>query len=524
MSKILYPSIGCFILQNPSPRLLVFKLARIPITPNRDSSESPPLQNDEGKKLFAQQSNSSFLIPRLNRSLSQLLISIFSRMKKVAIIGAGITGLSAAFYAKKNRDAVTVFEKENHVGGVIQTFQKNGFTYETGPSTSVVSLPEVVELFEDLGILNLLEEAPSLSGNRFILKKDTLHALPSGPVSGLFTPLFSFKDKFGILLEPFKKPGTDPNETLSSLVRRRLGESFLDYAVDPFVSGVYAGNPDQMIPKYALPKLYNLEQNYGSFIRGSIQKMKEPKTERAKKATKKTFSVEGGLEVLIRKIEEAVGKENFVLNAQPVVVPENGSYKIFSGGKSFGPFDRIIYAAGSSRVFEAFPFARENFPDATQVLYAKVAELAIGFNKWEGIPLDGFGALMPSKEKRNVLGILYMSSLFENRCPKGGALLAVFVGGLRHPEFLDMTDDALKEMVGKEVQEILRIPNFKPDLFEISRHEEAIPQYDLKTPLRQKAYSEIEKAYPGILMGGNGIDGIGMSARIAQGRALAERI
>lgn len=444
-------------------------------------------------------------------------------MKKIAIIGAGITGLSAAFYAKKNGNEVTVFEKDSRVGGVIRTFRKNGFIYETGPSTSVVSLPEVVELFEDLKIGNLLEEAPSIAGNRYILKKGSLHALPSGPLSGLSTPLFSFKDKFGILLEPFRKRGEDPNETLSSLVRRRLGESILDYAVDPFVSGVYAGNPDQMIPKYALPKLYNLEQNYGSFIRGSIQKMKQPKSERDKKATKKTFSVKGGLEVLVRHLEQAIGKENFVMGESPAVVPENGSYKVRAGEREFGPFERIIYTAGASHVFEVFPFAEENFPDAGKVLYAKVAELAIGFNKWEGVPLDGFGALMPFKEKRDILGILYMSSLFKDRSPEGGALLAVFVGGLRHPEFHDMPDDDLKEMVGKDVQKILRIPDFKPDLFEISRHEEAIPQYDLKTPGRKAAYSAIEKAYPGILMGGNGIDGIGMSARIAQGRALAER-
>lgn len=444
-------------------------------------------------------------------------------MKNIAIIGAGITGLSAAFYAKKNGNEVTVFEKDSRVGGVIRTFRKNGFIYETGPSTSVVSLPEVVELFEDLKIGNLLEEAPSIAGNRYIFKKGSLHALPSGPLSGLSTPLFSFRDKFGILLEPFRKRGEDPNETLSSLVRRRLGESILDYAVDPFVSGVYAGNPDQMIPKYALPKLYNLEQNYGSFIRGSIQKMKQPKSERDKKATKKTFSVKGGLEVLVRHLEQAIGKENFVMGESPTVVPENGSYKVRAGEREFGPFERIIYTAGASHVFEVFPFAEENFPDAGKVLYAKVAELAIGFNKWEGVPLDGFGALMPSKEKRDILGILYMSSLFNDRSPEGGALLAVFVGGLRHPEFHDMPDDALKEMVGKDVQKILRIPDFKPDLFEISRHEEAIPQYDLKTPGRKATYSAIEKAYPGILMGGNGIDGIGMSARIAQGRALAER-
>ncbi|MBP5248151.1 MAG: protoporphyrinogen oxidase [Fibrobacter sp.] len=445
-------------------------------------------------------------------------------MKNVAIIGAGITGLSSAFYAQKNGNSVKIFEKMDRVGGVMHSVHKNGFIFETGPSTGSVSLPEVTELYEDLGIKDLLEEAPSVAGNRYILKHGKLRPLPSGLVSGLTTPLFSWKDKFGMPFEPFRKRGTDPNENLSTMVRRRLGQSILDYAIDPFVSGVYAGNPDVMIPKYALPKLYNLEQDHGSFIRGAIAKMKEPKPERNKKATKKVFSTKGGLSVLAEHLEQAIGKENFVLGKNPVVVPENGKYKILAGEDSYGPFDNVIFTAGASHVFEALPCAQEKFPGASEVLYAKVSEVAIGFKKWEGVPLNGFGALMPSKEHRNILGILYMSTLFENRAPKGGALLSVFVGGLRHPDFMDLPEDKFREMVSKDVADIMQIPHMEPDLFEVTHHAEAIPQYDLKTPVREEAYKGIEKEYPGILMGGNGIDGIGMAKRIAQGRDLANRV
>lgn len=445
-------------------------------------------------------------------------------MKKVAVIGAGITGLSAAFYAKKNQFDVTVFEKASRVGGVIQSISKNGFLYETGPSTSTISCPEVVELFSDLGISDLLEEAPSLAGNRFILKNGNLYPLPSGPISGFKTPLFSWKDKFGIPFEIFRKRGTDPHETLSSFVRRRLGQSMLDYAVDPFVSGVYAGNPDVMIPKYALPKLYNLEHDYGSFIRGAIAKMKQPKSERDRKATKKTFSAKGGLSVITSHLESAIGKEHFVLGKNPVVAPVKNQFAISADGEDFGVFDNVIYSAGASHVFEALPFAKERFPHANEVLYAKIAGAAIGFKKWEGVELNGFGSLMPSREKRDILGILYMSSLFSNRAPEGGALLAIFAGGLRRPEIVSMPEAELKALIAREVKDILRIPNFAPDLFEITRHVEAIPQYDLKTPLRQEAFAGIEKAFPGVIMGGNGIGGIGMATRIAQGRAMAERI
>jgi len=447
------------------------------------------------------------------------------KAKNIAVIGSGITGLSAAFYLKRNGHSVKVFDKNSRTGGVIQSIQKNGFTYETGPSTGVISKPEVTELFEDLGKQDLLETAPSLAGNRYIWKNGKLHVIPSGPIGGLKTPLFSWKDKFGILLEPFRPKGTDPEENLSSFVRRRLGNSILDYTVDPFISGVYAGSPDVTIPKYALPKLYNLEQNYGSLIRGSIHKMKEPKSERDKKATKKTFSAKGGLSTLVEALAKAIGAENFVLNANLYVKPENGSYKVVDNGNEYGPFDSVVLTSGASHVFDILPFAKgKGFDSASEVLYAKVAEVAVGFNKWEGFPLDGFGALIPSKEHKKILGVLFMSSLFQGRAPEGGAMLATFLGGLRHPEYVDLPDEAIKEMVSKEVKEVLSIPHFTPDLFEISRHEEAIPQYDLSTPKRISAYAGIEKAFPGILMGGNGIGGIGMADRIKQGRDLAERL
>ncbi len=445
--------------------------------------------------------------------------------KNVAIIGAGITGLTAAFYLKKQGVPFTVFEKSSHIGGVIRTRQKDGFVWETGPNTGVIGKPEVTELFEDLEALSLLETAPSLAGKRYIWKGHKLHAIPGDPLHGLVTPLFSFRDKFGLLLEPFRKKGTDPHENLSSFVRRRLGNSILNYAVDPFISGVYAGDPDILIPKYALPKLYNLEQNYGSFLGGAIRLMRKPKTDRDRKATKKTFSTQGGLNALVGRLTDAIDPEKFILECTDLrVALENDEYKIISSREEYGPFDKVITTFGANHIFETLPFlAGKGFDDAGIVRYAKVAQVAVGFKEWKGMPLDGFGALIPSREKRDILGVLFMSSLFRNRAPAGGAMLATFVGGLRHPEFVSLDDASLLAIVKRELTEILHIPDFSPDILEINRHEFAIPQYDLATPGRIAAYDAIERNFPGLLLGGNGIGGIGMADRIKQGRDLAER-
>ena len=161
-------------------------------------------------------------------------------MKKIAIIGAGLTGLTTAFYLKKNNIDVTVFESNHHIGGVIHTEKKDGFIWEKGPSTGVLGKPEAMELFEDLDALDILETAPSLAGKRYIWKGKKLHPLPGDPISGLLTPLFSWKDKLGILFEPFRPKAENPDENLSSFVRRRLGESVLQYAVDPFLVSMQA--------------------------------------------------------------------------------------------------------------------------------------------------------------------------------------------------------------------------------------------------------------------------------------------
>ena len=168
-------------------------------------------------------------------------------MKKVAVIGAGLTGLTTAFYLRKSGIVFRVFEKSPRAGGVIETIKKDDFIYENGPSTGVLGQPEAASLIEELGDACKLEIANADAKFRWIWKGNQWHAIPSGLIGGITTPLFSWYDKFRILGEPFRKPGTDPNESLAALVRRRMGESFLKYAVDPFILGVYSGDPEKLV-------------------------------------------------------------------------------------------------------------------------------------------------------------------------------------------------------------------------------------------------------------------------------------
>src|SRR5512133_3474478 len=192
-------------------------------------------------------------------------------MKDVVILGAGLTGMVTAHHLNKRGLDFLLVEMASRTGGVIHSVSENGFLYEEGPNSGVIGNIEVIRLFDDLAGQCELETASTNNKKRYVLKNGRWEPLPGSLKSAVKTPLFSLKDKFRILLEPFRPKGKDPHETLAGLVKRRLGQSFLDYAIDPFIIGVYAGDPARLVPKYALPKLYNLEQKYGSFIGGTIK-------------------------------------------------------------------------------------------------------------------------------------------------------------------------------------------------------------------------------------------------------------
>jgi oxygen-dependent protoporphyrinogen oxidase len=445
--------------------------------------------------------------------------------KKVAILGAGITGLITAYYLQKAGIAFRIFEKSTHIGGVIDTREQDGFVYERGPNSGVIANAETAEFFEELGNRCKLEIANASSAKRLIWKEGKWHALPSGIVGGITTPLFSLKDKLRLLGEPFRKKGGNPNETLTHLVIRRMGQSFLDYAIDPFILGIYAGDPDYLVPKYALPKLYRLEQDYGSFIGGAIKKKREKKSPEEKKVTREIFSVEGGLRHLTNTLTSILGEENIETGCEGIFVTKSGdNFQVHYKGQE-EDFSHLVSTVNASVLPKLFLFVEaKQWQPVTNLVYAKVTEVAIGFKKWNGIPLDAFGGLIPFKEKRNLLGVLFMSSLFGNRAPKGGALLTTFVGGTRKPELAELNEEALYQLIKKELEITMGLENAEPDLFEFATHKQAIAQYGADSEERFRAIANIELLHRRLYLAGSIRDGIGLADRIKQAHFIAEDI
>ena len=442
--------------------------------------------------------------------------------KNVAIIGAGLTGLTTAYYLKKAGIPFHIFEKSENTGGVIRSEKKAGFIFEKGPNTGVVANLELARLLEDLAKTIRVVYADETAQKRLIWKKQQWHALPSGLFSAVFTPLFTTKDKLKVAGEYFRKRGNSPTESLAETVERRLGKSFLDYAIDPFVSGVYAGDPQKLITKYAFPKLYNLEEKYGGFIKGSIKINKERSEEFKKKVNKKIFSFETGLQELTDELTKRIGKENFSLNQKDLEVKYVSSHNFLIDNRNY---THVISTINANAIKKSFSFIdSEIIQKITSLVYAPVVEISIGFDKWQGLKLDAFGGLIPTKEKKNILGVLFISSQFPNRAPKGGAFFSVFMGGTRKREFINLTDEELIKILEKDFKKLMQLENFSPDLLEISRHPQAIAQYSNDTPLRLEAIGKAEKTYPGLLIKGSVKDGIGIADRVAQAFNTAQLI
>ena len=452
------------------------------------------------------------------------------RSTDILIIGAGLTGLTTGFWLTRAGKNIHILEKSDRVGGQIHTFREKDFVYESGPNTGVGSYPEVAELFAALSPACKLETAREESKRRLIWKGDRFRALPSGLFSAITTPLFTLGDKFRILGEPLRAKGNNPDESVGELAARRLGQSFLHYAVDPFLSGVYAGDPMKLVTRYALPKLYNLEQQYGGFIRGTIAKARQPKTSRDRLATKKVFSATGGLDRLTGALADAIGAGQITLSAANVTIRPYTDKWIATYSTAEGEQTiiarQVVTTTGAYTLPGLLPFIPEEKMDRISNLhYAPVVQASVGFRNTGGLRFDAFGGLVPSCEKKDVLGILFPSACFAGRAPEGGALFSFFIGGVKHAGLTDWPDEELKALIRHELHAMLKFPEeTEPDMIRIFRHKHAIPQYEQSSGARFETIDELQARYPGLTLAGNIKGGIGMADRIRQATEIANHL
>lgn len=446
----------------------------------------------------------------------------------VAIIGGGLSGLSLAYFLHKRGISCTIIEQNETCGGVIQTQTIDGFTFECGPNTGVLGNIEIEQLFQELHPNCTLEIAQESAKIRLIWKRGKWNALPSGLYSALTTPLFRVYDKIRILLEPFRKPGTNPHETIYEMVLRRMGKSFHDYAVAPFINGVYAGNTKTLVTRFALAKLYALEQNYGSFIGGAIAKAKYNKKHAIPIPSKKVFSCTGGLQTFVDALVQTCNATIYTQCEQVAVEKLHQGYSVsfiqYNKTQSHS-YSHVVTTCNSNAIVQVLPWLLQAQKDVfNQIEYAPVVQVAVGFKTWRGMKLNAFGGLVPPIEHRDILGVLFPSSMFTGRAPQGGALLSVFLGGMLRPNIIAKTDEEILSLVQGELQTMLQIPDWNPNLFKIFRYPHAIVQYTQHMEQVQATIQTIEQSHAKLYIAGSIRNGIGMADRVKQAFDIAGRI
>jgi oxygen-dependent protoporphyrinogen oxidase len=452
-------------------------------------------------------------------------------MSHVAIIGGGITGLTTAYRLGKAGIPYTLFEAGARPGGVVNSVRVGGYLAETGPNSILETSPLVTSLVHDLGLENRRIYANPAAKKRYIARNKAPVALPASPAAFFSTPLFSLKAKSRLLLEPLIGRGeSEDDENLAHFVKRRLGQEFLDYAINPFVGGVYAGDPGALSVKHAFPKLHALEQKYGSLLLGQFLGARERKRRReVSKQSAKMFSFDEGLGVLIAALQNELGGHLETKSPVTRIVRGSDGWLVVageSGNERDIPCDAVLLALPAHQLARlSVRTNREvNLSQFSRIYYPPVASVMLGFRREQvKHPLDGFGVLVPEKEQLKILGALFSSSLFPNRAPEGEVAITCFIGGTRSPSLAaEDTKDLVK--IAKADLELLLGVSGEPTFSHVTTFKKAIPQYNVGFGEFKALMNYLEMRAPGIFVAGHSRDGISVSDSIVSGHNVVQRI
>jgi len=452
-------------------------------------------------------------------------------MQDAIILGGGISGLTAAYLAQRKGLDISVIEKNAHAGGPISSLRSEGYLLERGPNSLLLPDPWVEEFIEELGLKSQLQETSALAKKRYIVKGGKPRAVPSNPAQAISSPLLSLRGKLSVFGEPFRPKLSSRfagAETVASFTRRRLGADFLDYAIDPLVSGIYAGDPNLLILDYAFPTMRGLETEGGSLILGAIKRKRRQRRE-GKAYKKRSVSFQEGLGTLPKTLAKKLGNRLWLESEVVAVnrIEEHWQVSWKRQGESFEGFARnllVCLPAYATKRIAWSPAVSERLREAPNLSYPAVHSLALGFKRGQiGHPLDGFGMLMPSKEPGEILGALFSSSLFRGRAPEGHALLTVMCGGTRRPDLSLADKNRLLDSALPDLERLLGIQG-EPQFSHSSSWHKSIPQYTREFGPWRATLRGLEEAYGNLFFGGNSIDGVAMGAAILSGRKLARKL
>ena len=465
-----------------------------------------------------------------------------SERNNVIIIGGGISGLATAYWLRQRGGDVTLLEQSDRVGGVMRSERVGGFLFEHGPTSLMTNHPDVLRFCDAVGLADRLVEANPFSRRRYVMRGGRLLPLPGGPADFLRTPIWSGAAKLRLFAEPFIPPHHgDQEESVAQFIARRFGREVLDYGFDPFVSGVYAGDPARLSMQSTFSRLVEWERSSGSVVKGVLfgrragRKTEATRSESAQNPKnsqsplkRRFFSFQDGVAELPAAIGRLLGDSLHLNSRVGKISPVGTGWRIEAaeqGGLRTYDAQVIVLASPAPVTADLIePLEPSAGRALREIAYAPIVIVGLGLRRADvGHPLDGFGCLLPGKEGRRLLGSLWSSTIFPGRAPEGMVTLTNYLGGAKRPELIGKSDDELIALTLEELRGWLGVTG-RPQAVRVVRWPRAIPQYTIGHAGRLAAIEAGCGKWPTLALAGNYLKGVSVPDCILQAQQLADRL
>jgi oxygen-dependent protoporphyrinogen oxidase len=443
----------------------------------------------------------------------------------VVVAGGGISGLALGYLLRRAGIAETlVLEADDRAGGKVITERTDeGYLIEWGVNGFLDNKPRTLELAGMLGLAPL--RSSENARKRFILAGGALHRLPESPGAFLKSDLLTWRGKLRIALEPFIPKRMTEDETLASFARRRLGREAFEMFIDPMASGVFAGDPEELSLKSCFPRIDEMEQTYGSLVRAMVRLMAERRKQVSAAPAGVLTSFGAGMRTLTDALAHALGGSLRTGSRVASIDRREKTWLVHIEGGETIEADAVVLAVPA---YQCAAIVRGLAPTVARALegisYPPLAVVNLGFRREDVAgQLDAFGFLVPGREREQVLGTLYDSSIFPGRAPEGHVQLRSMAGGARQPGIVGQDDAKVSGAVLGLLRRLLAL-KADPVFVRVHRHEKAIPQYALGHARRLRTVEDSLGPMRGLHVTGNAFRGVSLNDCVANAFTLAERI
>ncbi len=471
-----------------------------------------------------------------------------AKAKRVVVIGGGLSGLSAAQRIHERSEALrrpvelTLLEARERVGGVIATERQDGFTLECGPDSFITNKPWGLDLCERLGLRDRLIPTDASHRRSFVVRKGRLMPVPEGFVLMapqrlgplLTSPVLSWRGKLRMLMDLFlPRRDDDGEESLAGFVRRRLGREALERLIQPLVAGIYTADPNDLSLKATLPQFLAMEREHRSLILAGLREARRRGPGRpAKDASGARYgmfvALENGMGELPAALAAALPAGTIRTGTAVRRIIRNEPLSPWLVEPLDGPpleADAVLLATeahAAARLIDAqdpgLALQLRAIPYASSI----IVNVAYRRDQIKH-PLDGFGAVVPAIEGRSILAVSFLSVKFPSRAPAGTALLRVFIGGATQPEYFDLDDAAIAEIVRRELGSLIGASG-DPLFLRIARHPRSMPQYVLGHLDHVAAIRRKLARHPRLYLTGIAFDGVGIPDCIHAAESAADEL